>query len=96
MDDLEIYEIVADFTERLRGKVMEMRSLLEQEEFAMLRELAHWLKGAGETVGFREMTAPAAKLEINSKQNNREECNVFLREIESLTNRIRLPNRPAS
>ncbi len=96
MDDLEIYEIVTEFTERLRGKVMEMRSLLEQDEFAMLRDMAHWLKGAGETVGFREMTAPAAKLEINSKQNNREECNVFLREIESLTNRIRLPNRPAS
>jgi PAS domain S-box-containing protein len=94
MDDLEIYEIVADFTERLRGKIVEMRSLLEQGEFAMLRELAHWLKGAGETVGFREMTPPAAKLEAHAKQNNFEECNTHLREIESLTGRIRLPDPP--
>ena len=65
-DDPEIREIVVEFVERLGEKIDAMVEALAAEDYESLAKLAHWLKGAGGTVGFDCFTNPAATLEEQS------------------------------
>jgi PAS domain S-box-containing protein len=51
------------FIGRLGEKLAEMDVAWQAGDYAELAGLAHWLKGAGGTVGFDEFTVPARRLE---------------------------------
>lgn len=56
-------ELVDSFSARLGDKLQEMNDAYCSQNFRELANLAHWLKGAGGTVGFDCFTHPAARLE---------------------------------
>jgi HPt (histidine-containing phosphotransfer) domain-containing protein len=53
-----------------------------------LAGLAHWLKGAGGTVGYDAFTKPAAGLESSAKQDHVEMANQTLKEVKALAKAI--------
>ena len=65
-----------------------MEVALEKQDMTELAGLAHWLKGAGGTVGYDDLTKPAADLEISAKQDHVEMANQTLKEVKSLVKAI--------
>ncbi|MGE0377705.1 MAG: ATP-binding protein, partial [Planctomycetaceae bacterium] len=59
MDDADFRAIVSSFGARLREQLDRMHAALEILDYQALAGLAHWLLGAGGTVGFAEFTQPA-------------------------------------
>ena len=64
-------EIILSFVPRLSEKIDAMERAAREEDFRQLAELAHWLKGAGGTVGFAAFTEPASMLEQTAKRGQR-------------------------
>jgi len=60
------------FTARLGEQLEEMVRAWTAHDYQTLAALAHWLKGAGGTVGFDLLTAPSLRLEhaVNNKDEN--------------------------
>lgn len=67
LDDPAIREIVEEFLGKLDPQFELMRECLADGNLEELTRLAHWLKGAGGTVGFDCFTEPAAELERQAK-----------------------------
>jgi CheY-like chemotaxis protein/HPt (histidine-containing phosphotransfer) domain-containing protein len=89
-DDPELCEIVQEFVDTLGEKVTKMEQACENDNRPTLAELAHWLKGAGGTVGFACFTEPAQALErlANEREPSTAEIRSIIRRIRSLTKRI--------
>ena len=62
------------FVEQLPAKLQAMQAALERRDLAELAALAHWLKGAGGTVGFDAFFEPARKLEQQPRQAHGPSC----------------------
>ncbi len=75
---------ILSFVEKLDEKVEKMEVALEKEDMTGLAGLAHWLKGAGGTVGYDALTKPAANLEASAKQDQVEMAHQTLKEVKSL------------
>jgi HPt (histidine-containing phosphotransfer) domain-containing protein len=60
-------------------------------DFKELANLAHWLKGAGGTVGYDDFTAPARNLETFAKAGDGQGADAALREIRGLALRLVAP-----
>jgi HPt (histidine-containing phosphotransfer) domain-containing protein len=60
-------------------------------DFKELAALAHWLKGAGGTVGYDDFTAPARTLETLAKAGDGQGADDALREIRGLALRLVAP-----
>ena len=84
-------EIVEKFVPRLQKKLDEMDRARKQKNFNELAELAHWLKGAGGTVGFHAFTAPSAALEQSAKEQRHDGIELALAELRQLAARIQIP-----
>ena len=91
MDDLEFREIVEEFIDRLRDKLADMQQALEDRHIEELKNLAHWLKGAGGSAGFPLFTEPARTLEQLVRQNRLSEVGQVLDQITNLTARASMP-----
>ena len=89
-EDPEFREIVADFVVRLEQRVVEMRQAATTPDFDELAELAHWLKGAGGSVGFDAFTTPAASLQSSAEARDEKGANLYLKAIEEITSRIQV------
>lgn len=90
-DDPELHEIVTAFVERLKSQTMAMEQALQAEKFKELEELAHWLKGAGGSLGFDQFTAPARLLESCAKSGDQAGMARELRLIVQLVARVQPP-----
>ncbi|TWU07668.1 ammonium transporter [Stieleria varia] len=90
-DREEFQRIVASFSEKLAGRITVMRKTAEAGDFDELASHAHWLKGAGGTMGFACFTSPAESLERFAKENQLAAAAEVLDIIESLHRRIELP-----
>ncbi len=90
MDDPEFREIVEEFVPHLKDKLVSMKQVLEEGDFNVLAENAHWLKGAGGTVGFDEFNEPARELETYVKKGQIDLASQVLEEIVDLANSIDL------
>ena len=66
------------------------------EDFAELGLLAHWLKGAGGTVGFDPYNEPAKELELAAKAANGVRAAHYLAEIEAITGAVVAPSEAIS
>ena len=89
-DDAEFYEIVDNFIRRLGCQLQAMRDAVAAENYDEIAELAHWLKGAGGTVGFDEFTAPARRLGDSAKARESVGVEQHMRQVEALARRIQI------
>jgi PAS domain S-box-containing protein len=87
-DDPEIRQIVEEFAVRLREQVQLMRTTLAARDFTRLAALAHWLKGTGGTVGFRDLAERAHRLEDAARENHVQAAAKLIAEIAALAARI--------
>ena len=94
-EDPDFREIVEEFVERLGERLQAMKRAASEGKAEQLRELAHWLKGAGGTAGFGALTEAARGLEEAAKTADRADMRRRVAEIASLAARIELPvNQP--
>jgi len=91
MVDERFRVIVEDFVVKLRQEIPSFRSMWKSGELPELGRKAHWLKGAGGTVGFSEFTKPAAALQTAAETGEQETISELLVEIEELTEAIVIP-----
>ena len=82
---------VEKFIDRLSGQLDAMEHAWKTQDFKALAELAHWLKGAGGSVGFDVFTEPAMSLEQLAKAGTEEGINEVIGELRDLTARIVRP-----
>jgi HPt (histidine-containing phosphotransfer) domain-containing protein len=91
MDDPDFRRIVEGFIERLRQQALAMQAAWERRDLDELARLAHWLKGAGGTVGFDALTDPARKLELLAKQKQVDEIGDALGEVLDMIDSAAIP-----
>mgnify|MGYP003667530560 CR=1 FL=1 len=91
LDDREFCEIIIDFVGRLDPQIAEMRRLVASGAIQELIDLAHWLKGAGGTVGYSEFTAPASALVDAVRSGSQPECEKCVDAIQSIRERLVVP-----
>jgi PAS domain S-box-containing protein len=91
MEDAEFREIVTDFIPHLEEQIVQMHLLLQQKDYEGLGRLAHWLKGAGGTVGFREFYDPSLQLERAAKNRDDVAMQQWLTVISKVAEAIELP-----
>ena len=84
--------IVVKFAHRLTDQLEAMSKAWNDRNFEELAGLAHWLKGAGGTVGFDAFTEPALGLEQLAKARNTEEVEAAIDELRQLASRIVVSN----
>lgn len=83
-------ELVERFIPRLEEQLQTMEKAVAAENHDELAGLAHWLKGAGGTVGFPAFTEPATLLESAAKQQATGEYAALLAELKQLAARIQI------
>jgi CheY-like chemotaxis protein/HPt (histidine-containing phosphotransfer) domain-containing protein len=82
---------VEKFIDRLPGQLDAMESAWKAQDYKTLAELAHWLKGAGGTVGFDAFTEPARELEQQAKAATDNGMNEVMGELRDMASRIVRP-----
>jgi PAS domain S-box-containing protein len=80
--------IIEKFIRRLNEQLDAMTKAWNERNFNEIASLAHWLKGAGGTVGFDAFTEPAAKLEQFAKSKNAEQIEEAIAEVRRLADRV--------
>jgi len=78
------------FVSRLENRLEAMEASLAERDFEALAGHAHWLKGAGGTVGFDVFTGPAEVLEQLAREGKANEIDATLAELRGLADRIEL------
>ncbi|NND89564.1 MAG: Hpt domain-containing protein, partial [Granulosicoccus sp.] len=81
-------ELAASFTARLGGKLREIDEAWSRRDHHELAKLAHWLRGAGGTVGFDSFTHPATRLESAAIAQDDMMCVSSIREVFQIAGRI--------
>ena len=84
---------VRRFAGRLREQLDALEAAARNEDFVQVADLAHWLKGAGGTVGYDAFTEPAARLEQSAKDKLAAEVDATLRELRGLAQRLVVPGQ---
>ncbi len=92
MNDPEFREIVIRFVSRLDEQLKKMRTALAAKDTQELAHLAHWLKGAGGTVGFAILSELGRDLETNVKSRNWPQVATQLEQLERHVARIVVPD----
>ena len=91
MNDAEFREIVVRFVGRLDAQLLKMRAALADKDAQELANLAHWLKGAGGTVGFGILSELGRDLETSVKARHWSGAGDLLDQIEAHSRRIVVP-----
>ncbi|MEE9493134.1 MAG: Hpt domain-containing protein [Gammaproteobacteria bacterium] len=90
--DTRFHSVIQKFVVRLSEQLEKMQQALHGNDFSGLADLAHWLKGAGGTVGFDEFTEPSAQLEQLAKSLDAEGSQQQILILNQITSRIVLPD----
>ena len=80
--------IVGRFVEQLPSKLAQMDAAAEASDLAELAALAHWLKGAGGSMGFDALFEPAKALEEATRAGDRAGIAAVLAELNDIGRRI--------
>ena len=91
MNDAEFREIVVRFIDRLDVQIEKMRAALADKDAQELANLAHWLKGAGGTVGFGLLSTMGKDLEVTVKSRDWAGSGDLLDQLEAHARRIVVP-----
>lgn len=81
-------KIVEMFFDRLQNQLEAMKVAHANHDWEELAELAHWLKGAGGTVGFNCFTEPADRLQQLARQRCDAQSASCVKELVDLADRI--------
>jgi PAS domain S-box-containing protein len=95
-DDDEIRTIVQEFVVHLRERVTLIEQVHQRGDYRELEDLAHWLKGAGGSLGFRQFTIPARDLEAACRVQDTAAIQANVEEIRRIMDRVRSPNELVS
>jgi len=85
-------KVVRSFGEQLPARLQAMHAALAAGELDALAQLAHWLKGAGGTVGFDVFFEPARQLEQHVKNSDLALVQEALQQLQALSRRIVIPD----
>jgi HPt (histidine-containing phosphotransfer) domain-containing protein len=88
--------VILQFIEKLKQELTRAQAAWENGNLGELALIAHWLKGAGGTVGFDHFTEPAARLENIAKTAQLERAGETLRQVKNLSEAIVPPAIPYS
>ncbi len=91
LDDPEFYDIVRGFVARMDARLLLMRDELMTGRLDDLAQSAHWLKGAGGTVGYDALTQPSRNLIAAARAGGADECIVWIEKIEAIRARMVVP-----
>lgn len=91
LDDEDYREIVMDFVKRLDIRLMGMLSMLKSKSMEELGNEAHWLKGAGGTVGYGALTEPSQELMHAARDGDAERCKEALHQVLQIRQRLVVP-----
>ncbi len=80
--------IVEEFIEQLDGRMAAIENAWAERDYEALRIEAHYLKGAGGSVGFDEFTEPSAYLEQLAKIRDQLEVEETIAELRNLASRV--------
>jgi signal transduction histidine kinase/CheY-like chemotaxis protein/HPt (histidine-containing phosphotransfer) domain-containing protein len=83
--------VAASFCAQLPGKLDEMDTALREGRHEALAALAHWLKGAGGSVGYDALFEPARELEAAAKSGDTARAALSLRRLRELGTRLVAP-----
>jgi HPt (histidine-containing phosphotransfer) domain-containing protein len=83
--------IIEKFVVRLKEQLAVMKKARDEKDFDELAKLAHWLKGAGGTVGFDMLVKPAKELEASAKSKSEHDIDTTIMTLQGLTERIMQP-----
>ncbi len=86
-----MHRIIHTFIETLETKLQQMEVALQAEDFSELANLAHWLRGAGGTVGYDEFTTPAETLENFAKGHQLLPATRIFKDIQRLSQALVAP-----
>lgn len=89
--NLRMHSIIDNFIVTLHEKISLMDDALQNEDFAELANLAHWLKGAGGTVGFDVFTKVAETFENYAKVADKQKTSLSIEEIKTISNLLVSP-----
>lgn len=92
----QLFQIVEEFIQRFKLKIEEMQMALDKENWKLLEELAHWLKGTGGTAGFGCLTELAYQLESAAQQKEKESANLLISELRTMGSRLTTKNAVSS
>jgi HPt (histidine-containing phosphotransfer) domain-containing protein len=95
-DHPRLSRVVRTFGRTLPGKLAAMRVALDSGRLDDLADLAHWLKGAGGTVGFDVFFEPAREFERLARAGDAAELERVMRQIQALARRIVIPHGEAA
>ncbi len=84
-------KVILRFIDKLKEEMARAQTAWENKNLEELALIAHWLKGAGGTVGFDDFTEPAAKLEIFAKSAQVEQAGQMLERLKHLSKAIMPP-----
>jgi PAS domain S-box-containing protein len=86
----KLRNVVRKFIEQFPAKLAAMDEALAQNNLAELALLAHWLKGAGGSVGFDDFFEPARELEQACKDDNATQAARHMQAVHALSRRMTL------
>jgi HPt (histidine-containing phosphotransfer) domain-containing protein len=94
-------QLILRFINRLHAQLAKMDAAERSGDLKALANLAHWLKGAGGTVGFDVFTEPAARLEAAARNGEAQPAKSILRHLHRLAGRLAVagsatPSEPAA
>jgi len=87
--------VIARFVGRLEEQLPAMDEAFWAQDFESIAKLAHWLKGAGGTVGFDVFYEPASELESAAKAMDLPAIERQLQQIHGLAGRLVIDDQPA-
>jgi PAS domain S-box-containing protein len=90
-----LQHVVRNFALQLPGKLQAMDDALARGDFAALAQLAHWLKGAGGTVGYDVFFEPSRDFELHTQTGDERAMHMSLKELHALAARLVMPPAPA-
>jgi PAS domain S-box-containing protein len=80
--------IVERFVAQLPDKLSQMQLAVQRGDFAEVAALAHWLKGAGGSMGYDDLYAPAKTLEDAARREDNAAIGASLLQLNELSHRI--------
>ncbi|MCB1829339.1 MAG: Hpt domain-containing protein, partial [Gammaproteobacteria bacterium] len=91
-----LHSAIGKFVQRLRQQHLAMQAACSASDLEEISRLAHWLKGAGGTVGYDAFTEPAIELEQLSKAGQREQAESVIQSIGRMVEAVQLPGTDQS
>ena len=86
------HPIITNFVHRFKEQLIAMDTALLEKNYKEVESLAHWLRGAGGTVGFDDFTEPSLSLEESAKVENNIDCSEIILILHGLSKRLEIPS----